>query len=186
MGELINDFDLARVGKAGAKFDPEKARWFNHQYLQLGDLEQLADRFLAINQDKQISASRETVLEILAMVRERADFPQELWDHCHFFFNGPTSYDEKVVKKRWNEDTAAQMQALASVIEQVEEFRPDHIEKQVKEAIAENEWGMGAVMNAWRLLLVGAAAGPSLFEMAAILGKEEVLSRIQRGIQALS
>ena len=184
--ELIRDFDLEKVGKAGAKFDPDKARWFNHQHLQMAPLEDLADSFQEILAGKGVQASPEMVREVVQLVKERADFVSDLWEQSSFFFIAPESYDEKVVKKRWKEETPALMQALSDLLQHIEPFTADHIEHEVKSAIEAREWGMGAVMNAWRLLLVGAAQGPSLFHMAEILGKEEVLGRIETGINRLS
>jgi glutamyl-tRNA synthetase len=110
----------------------------------------------------------------------------ELWDQSSFFFVAPETYDEKVVKKRWKESTPGLMRALSELLEHIEPFTTGKIESEVKSAIEAREWGMGAVMNAWRLLMVGTAKGPSLFHMAALLGKEEVLRRIEAGIKRLS
>lgn len=184
--ELIRDFDLEKVGKAGAKFDPDKARWFNHQYLQMAPLEDLAASFEKILSVKGAEASPEMVREVVAIVRERADFVSDLWEQSSFFFFPPESYDEKVVKKRWKEQTPELMRALSEILQGIKSFTAENIEHEVKTAIEANEWGMGAVMNAWRLLLVGASQGPSLFHMAEILGKEEVLKRIETGINRLS
>jgi glutamyl-tRNA synthetase len=184
--ELTRDFDLEKVGKAGAKFDPDKARWFNHQYLQLAPTEELAASFEKILLEKGVQADPDMVQEVVLLVRELADFVSELWDQSSFFFQAPESYDEKVVKKRWKESTPDLMRALSDLLQRTEPFTAEKIENEVKAEIEAREWGMGAVMNTWRLLLVGAAQGPSLFHMAEILGKEEVLKRIETGINRLS
>jgi glutamyl-tRNA synthetase len=184
--ELVQDFDLEKVGKAGAKFDPGKARWFNHQYLQMAPVEELAVSFQKTLEGKGVQASPAMVREVVQLVRERADFVSDLWEQSSFFFIAPESYDEKVVKKRWKEGTPELMRALSDLLQRIEPFTAENIESEVKAAIEAREWGMGAVMNAWRLLLVGAAQGPSLFHMAEILGKEEVLRRIETGINHLS
>lgn len=184
--ELTRDFDLEKVGKAGAKFDPDKARWFNHHYLQQASLEGLAASFGSVLSEKGVQADPETVRSVLQLVRERANFVSELWEQSSFFFIAPGSYDEKVVSKRWKEETPDLMRALAEVLGRIEPFTAENIENEVKSEIQSREWGMGAVMNAWRLLLVGAAQGPSLFHLAEILGKQEVLDRIEAGIKQLS
>ncbi|MDF1572572.1 MAG: glutamate--tRNA ligase [Bacteroidales bacterium] len=184
--ELPHDFDLQKVGKAGAKFDHDKARWFNHQYLQQAPGEELATSFEKVLAEKGVQASPEMVLEVVQLVRERADFVSDLWEQSSFFFRAPESYDEKVVKKRWKESTPELMRALSDLLQHIDPFTAEHIEREVKAEIEAREWGMGAVMNAWRLLLVGAAQGPSLFHIAEILGKEEVLKRIETGINRLS
>ena len=184
--ELIRDFDLEKVGKAGAKFDPDKARWFNHQYLQQAPVETLAASFEKVLAEKGVQADSSKVRDVLELVRERADFVSDLWEQSSFFFIAPDSYDEKVVKKRWKEQTPELMRALSDLLQRIDPFIAEHIEREVKAEIEAREWGMGAVMNAWRLLLVGAAQGPSLFQMAEILGKEEVLKRIETGINRLS
>jgi glutamyl-tRNA synthetase len=186
LDELTRDFDLQKVGKAGAKFDPDKARWFNHQYLQQAPVGELAASFEQVLAGKGIHPSREMVREVVQLVRERADFVSDLWEQSSFFFRPPESYDEQVVKKRWKEQTPELMRALSDLLQRIDPFTAEDIEREVKAAIEAREWGMGAVMNAWRLLLVGAAQGPSLFHMAEILGKEEVLRRIETGINRLS
>ncbi len=183
--ELISDFDLENVGRSGAKFDPEKARWFNHQYLQEADVDELTGLFMEILAKKQISAPQQSVKTIVELIRERADFVADLWEQSDFFFMPPESYDEQVIKKRWKEDTPELMQSLAEILESAEPFNAEHLESLVKGEIATRQWNMGAVMNAWRLLLVGASRGPSLFTIAELLGKEEVLRRIRTGIEKI-
>jgi len=184
--ELITDFDLGKVGRSGAKFDPEKARWFNHHYLQERSVAELAGLFTPVLNEKGIDAEPSFIERVVEAIRERADFVSDFWEQSDFFFQAPDSYDEKVVKKRWKEDTPELMQALNEVLAGIEDFSADRIEEIVKSVITERGWGMGAVMNAWRLLLVGTSRGPSLFILAEILGKDEVLSRIRTGIEELS
>jgi len=185
LDELVRDFDLQKVGHSGARFDPDKARWFNHQYLQQMPVESLAVSFGQVLQKMGVKADDRQVEQVIALTRERADFVSDLWEHAGFFFVAPAGYNEKAVKKRWKEDSAEMMRGLMEVLENIESFDAATIEAQVKAAIETNEWGMGKVMNAWRLLMVGDLKGPSLFAMAAILGKEEVLRRIERGIAEL-
>jgi len=185
MDELIENFDLDRVGKAGAKFDPDKARWFNHQYLQSRDINEVSRKFDEILREKNIKADPEKVQKICSLVRERADFIHEIWDQADFFFEPPSVYDPKVVKKRWKENTPELMTALAKVIDECEAFNAQALEKAVKGWIEKEELGMGAVMNAWRLTLVGASRGPGLFDISEIIGKKETISRIHKAIEVL-
>ena len=186
LDELIRDFDLEKVGRSGAKFDPEKARWYNHHYLQQAPVEDLSNAYLEILKERGIEAGSGQVIRVVELIKERADFISDLWDQSWFFFQAPGEYDEQVVKKRWNEQTPELMQSLAEILEGISPFTAESIEEIVKGEINAREWGMGAVMNAWRLLLVGTSMGPSLFHMAEILGKEEVIRRIKAGIQRLA
>ncbi len=183
--ELISDFDLLKVGRAGAKFDPDKARWFNHQYLQLKNDEELAADFNSVLEQKGFSADLKKSTSIIALVKQRVNFVSEIWDQTFFFFEAPTSYDEKVVKKKWKEDSSSLMTSLMDILSECKPFNAEALELKVKSEIESREWGMGAIMNVWRLLLVGTLMGPGLFDIAEILGKEEVLNRMKKGIEFL-
>ena len=116
----------------------------------------------------------------------RISFIHELWEQSWFFFKAPSSYDPAVVKKRWKEDTPDKLKKVAETLMQCEPFTVESVEKVVKGLITDNQWGMGAIMNPWRLLLVGAAKGPGLFDLAAFLGKDEVISRMNSGIERIN
>ncbi|MCA1746807.1 MAG: glutamate--tRNA ligase, partial [Bacteroidales bacterium] len=183
--ELVKDFDLEKVGRSGAKFDPDKAKWYNHQYLQQQPVGELARLFAAMLEERGVQPDKKRVETIVELTRERAVFVADLWEHAGFFFEAPAGYEENAVKKRWKEDSPALMQALSEVLTAIEPFEAATLEERVKAEIAQRGWNMGAVMNAWRLLLVGDLKGPSLFKTAEILGKEEVLRRIEHGTKAL-
>lgn len=183
--EMVEAFELSDVGKAGAKFDPDKARWFNHRYMQIKDVSDIADEFSKILEKKNIDADRGKVEKVVELVRERADFVSDLWDDADFFFIPPEEYDKKTVKKRWKDNTARMMEELMDVLKECEPFDAENMEKKVKPWIEEKEYGMGAVMNAWRLCLVGASRGPGVFDIAEILGKEETLSRMKKAIEVI-
>ncbi|MCA1747877.1 MAG: glutamate--tRNA ligase, partial [Bacteroidales bacterium] len=136
-------------------------------------------------EERGVQPNKKRVETIVELTRERAVFVSDLWEHAGFFFEAPGGYEEKVVQKRWKEDSAALMQALSEVLTAIEPFDAATLEERVKAEIDARGWNMGAVMNAWRLLLVGDLKGPSLFKTAEILGKEEVLRRIERGTKAL-
>lgn len=180
--ELVKDFDLSKVGKAGAKFDPDKARWFNHHYMQEKSSKELSGLFWPILAEKEISVSEDKLEVIVDSVKERADFIANLWEQSSFFFEAPSIYDEDVVKKQWKGDTAELMSSMAEYLKTIDPFEESTMEERVKAEIVAKEWGMGKIMAPLRLLLVGESKGPSLFKIMEILGKEEVLKRIKNGL----
>ena len=182
--ELENAFDLNRVHKSGAKFDPEKNKWFNHQYLVKRDDADLAKSFAPIVAEKGITVSENVLTKIVSLIKERADFVSEFWELSDFFFVAPTAYDEKA-SKNWKEETPALMQELISVVEEITDFTSMNIETIVKDWMTKNEIGMGKVMQPFRLSLVGALKGPHLFDIVEVIGKEETVKRIQKAIATL-
>jgi glutamyl-tRNA synthetase len=185
MEELSRLFSLERVVKSGARFDIEKAKMFNQHYLR-----EKTDLFLAremrpLLEEAQFIASDEKLMRIAGLMKERAVFVRDLFSQSRFFFLAPEEYDEKVVKKRWKEDTPDQMRALSVLLQDIHPFSSEETESQVKAWITEKEYPMGAIMNALRLCLVGEAAGPHLFDILELLGKEESLARIARAIDTL-
>jgi len=184
LDELENAFDLSRVHKAGAKFDPEKNKWFNHQYLIKTNDADLAKSFAPIVAEKGISISENVLTKIVSLIKERADFVSEFWELSDFFFVAPTSYDEKA-RKNWKEETPALMQELISVLSEITAFTSLNIETIVKDWMTKNEIGMGKVMQPFRLSLVGALRGPHLFDIVELIGKEETISRIEKAIDSL-
>lgn len=185
MEELIRLFDLGKCSKAGARFDFMKGRWFNHEYIQKADNRRLAEQFLPIVREHGIDEPIERVEKVVEMMKNRVDFVKELWDLCSFFFIAPEKYDEKTVKKRWKENSAEVMTNLASLLEELEDFSLSHQEEVVTKWVEDNELGMGNVMNAWRLTLVGEGKGPHMFDISSFLGKEETLRRMRRAIDVL-
>jgi glutamyl-tRNA synthetase len=182
--ELVEAFDLNRVHKSGAKFDPEKNKWFNHQYLIKQNDADLAKDFTPILVEKGVDFSKFDIKRIVSLIKERAHFVSEFWDLTDFFFQAPTSYDEKA-SKNWKEETPALMQELISTLEYIDGFDSANIEAIVKDWLTKNEIGMGKVMQPFRLSLVGALKGPHLFDIVEIIGKEETISRIQKAIATL-
>lgn len=182
--ELVEKFDLNRVHKAGAKFDPDKNKWFNHQYLQKQDDESLAKSYAPILYEKGIDVDYTSLVKIVSLVKERANFVSEFWEMSNFFFEAPTSYDEKA-SKNWKEDTPRTMQELISVLENISDFTSANIEFVVKDWMTQNEIGMGKVMQPFRLSLVGALKGPHLFDIVELIGKEETIKRLEKAIDSL-
>ncbi|MBZ0242029.1 MAG: glutamate--tRNA ligase, partial [Bacteroidales bacterium] len=186
MDELIEAFSLERVGKSGSKFDPEKAKWFNHQYLIKKSDQEIADEWIAwLKSEKKLEIAADKALKIVSLIKERVQFVHELWDEAIFFIEASQSYDEKVVKKRWKADSPSQMESLAQQLEAITDFTASTLDEKLKSWITENELSMGAVMNALRLLLVGAAKGPHLGDIMEVIGKTESLARIRKGIKIL-
>ncbi len=186
MSELIDLFSLDRVSKSGAKFDYEKGKWFNHQYIQSKSLDELTDLYQHILVDKEIIEDSEKVQNIVGLVRERANFVKDLWEQSSFFFVAPDTYDETAVKKRWKADTANQMSQLIDVLVNIDDFSAHSQEDIVKSWIEQNAMGMGAVMNAFRLSIVGASKGPHMFDITEIIGKEETIARLKKAIDVLA
>lgn len=185
--ELAATFDLKRVHKSGAKFDPEKNKWFNHQYLIQKSDEELAKQFLPIvaEQTGKIEAIEINKLtRIVSLIKERAHFVNEFWELSNFFFEEPTAYDEKAAKN-WKEETPQLMKNLIEVLNEIDDFTSNTIETIVKEWMTRNEIGMGKIMQPFRLSLVGALKGPHLFDIVEIIGKEETIKRIQKAVTTL-
>lgn len=186
MDELIENFSIDRVGKSGSRFDPEKARWFNRQYMARMSNEELADSFIELIEKKGFKASPGKVLRLTAMVRERADFLNDMWTQSDFFFIAPASFSPEVVKKRWTADSPAQIAGLISLFVDTDDLSPAVAEKRVKEWAVERSYNTGAILNLLRLLLVGDLKGPALFDIIDWLGKEETINRLRSGLDILS
>lgn len=198
--ELTEMFTLKRCSKSGAKFDFEKGKWFNTQYLQKKTNDELAVLFDEILKNKSICTTSETsipnfgsacfsksyVAKAIGYIKERAGFVSELWDQSHFFFIRPSTYVEKNVQKFWKPETPGLMRELMDVLNAIEDFQPEVMEPVVLNWITEKEYKMGAVMNAFRLSLVGASQGPHLFDIAGMIGKEETLLRLNHAIEQLN
>ena len=178
--ELIQEFDLKRVSKSGAKFSLEKTKWFQQQYMQTKNIEELTDLFLPILKEKGISKNKEYVKKVIAFIKERALFVSDFWELSSFFFETPNTYDEKALKKIWKSDTTNLMNQLIEIIENIEIFSSENTEKEIKDWITQKEMGFGKVMQPLRLSLVGKLAGPHLFDIMAMIGKDESIKRIKK------
>ena len=191
MQELINQFSLERVSKSGAKFDYEKGKWFNHQYLQLKSNEELAEQFMPIllastPYTLHPTPSLETVAKVIGLTKDRVNFVSELWEQVNFFFVAPEEYDEKSLKKRWKEDSPKHMTEMLTLLEGHEDWSAEGLDNLIMPWIAKKEYGVGIVMNAFRICLVGAARGPHIWNITNVLGKEETLRRVRKALTKLS
>ena len=186
MDELIKLFDLNNCSKSGAKFDYEKGKWFNHQYIQKRSNKEIAEMFIPVLKSNGIeNADIAYVEKVVGMMKERVNFVPELWGQAYYFFVAPTEYDEKVRKKRWKEDSATQLSELSEVISAREPFDVEGTEECVKAWIEQKGYSLGNIMNAVRLALVGQGIGPHIFQITEAIGKEETIKRISHAIKTL-
>lgn len=185
MDELIHLFSLEKCSKSGAKFDFEKGKWFNHQYIQLSSNKEIANIFYPMLEEKGVDVNIEYVETVVGLVKERVNFVKELWEQSFFFFKAPVEYDEKVVKKRWKEDSPVLMTKLVDVLKNIDDFSAHNQEEVVKAWIESKGYHLGNIMNAFRLAVVGESKGPHMFDITATIGKEETLSRIERAIREI-
>lgn len=185
MDELIQLFSIERCSKSGAKFDFEKGKWFNHQYIQLADNQYITTLFMPILKKHSVDADEAYVEKVVGLVKERVSLIPELWEQSSFFFLSPESYDEKTVKKRWKEESSAQMTELVDVLENISDFSSHNQEEVVKKWIESKEYHLGNVMNAFRLAIVGESKGPHMFDITATIGKDETLKRLRTAIDKL-
>lgn len=180
MDELIRYFNLEKVSKSGARFDPEKAKWFNAQYLHWKSNAELTALFLPILSEHQVTGVPvDKVERIVGLIKERATFVSDFWNLSHYFFRAPDSYDPKAVSKFWKGDNPDHLQELRRILERVEDFTAEPLEKAAKDWITENGLPMGQIMNTVRLALVGASEGVGVFEIAEIIGRPEFLKRVE-------
>jgi len=184
--ELVEAFDLSRVSKSGAKFSPDKTKWFNQQYLQTKSNEELTALYIPILEEKGITADENFTQKIVSLIKERATFVADFWELSSFFFENPSEYDEKAAKKQWKETTGELMQELITVISNIEDFTIENAQTEIKGWITSKEIGFGKVMQPLRLSLVGKLAGPDLFDIMTMIGKENTIARIKNAIEKLS
>ena len=185
MDELIKLFNVEHISKSGAKFNVEKARWFQHEYFQMLNDEQVADYLEAQLKEHGIGAEHDYVVKVAALMKERITFPSELWDTCCYFFQAPTEYDPAAVKKRWKAGMTTHMAKVIEILNTVP-FEYDAIHQALLEDyIKGNELNMGSVMNSLRLAVVGKTVGPDMLTLVMLLGKEETIRRVQRAIDTI-
>lgn len=185
MDELIAQFSLDRVSKSGARFQPEKARWFNQQYMHIKRNDELTDMFIPILLEKGIAWEREKIEQIVGLVKERATFVNDFWELSSYFFIAPIHYDEKTAKKFWKGENPARIAALREVLFKEQDFSAANLERVIHEWIEKNGYPMGQVMNSLRLAIVGASTGPGLADICDVIGKPETMSRIDNALKKI-
>ena len=184
LNELIKEFDLARVNKAGARFDPDKTKWYNHHYMQQQlDLD-LATQFKAI-QPELAEQDVNYIALVVGIIKERATFVSDFWELSHFFFSSPIAYDEKASNKSLKEDTKAILTKVIDLVKATDDFTVEQLQNHIKGWITTNEIGFGKVMMPLRLALVGALQGPDVFDIMFMIGKEDTVKRIETLIETL-
>ena len=183
--ELVEAFSMDRVSKSGAKFNPEKAKWFNHEYLiRRTDAELLNDATPYLHGYENMY-DRPTMERICGLVKERLHFVKEIWEQVHFFFEAPTQYDEKAVAKRWKPETPAIMNELINIIGEMEVFNVESMENTIPEWITSHQYHSGNTYNSIRICLVGEAKGPHLYDIMEIIGRDETVKRIQKALSVI-
>ena len=185
MQELIEAFSIERVGKSGSKFDPEKAKWFNHQYLQKKTNNQLSMEFREILRTHGKHEDIVDLESLIGMVKERVSFVKDIWAQTDFFFKTPETYDQEVIKKRWKEDSASLLLELKEELKKIDDFSAGSTEPVIKAWIEKKGYNTGAIMTVFRLVIVGASRGPHIFDIIGWIGKEETLNRIDRGVSII-
>ncbi len=183
MDELVNAFELERVHKAGARFDPDKIKWFNHHYMQEQNNDELASAFKSIQPELKY-VDEDYVSMVVGLIKERATFVSDFWELSSFFFAAPKTYDEKAAKKAWKEDTDAIMKELASVINSTNVESAEQLQSEIKEWITKKDIGFGKVMQPLRLALVGDLKGPDLFQIMFMIGRDATVRRIELAIDS--
>jgi glutamyl-tRNA synthetase len=186
MEELCEAFSIERVGKSGARFDPEKTKWFNHQYFIKKSDQELGELLMPLLEAKGIIAEPAMAVRVCGMVKERCSFVSEIWDQSYFLFQAPTTYDEKIVSKRWKDDVPAIMGEIAGFFETLEQWDSAvAIKEPFSELVTAKGWNFGTVMNSLRLCLVGGSFGPDIFEICDLIGQPETVSRIKKAISTI-
>lgn len=185
MPELIEAFSIERIGKAGAKFDIQKAQWFNQQYLRAKTDEELAQFFLDSLQKENIQCSNEKALKIAGIMKERVTFPKDFWEQGKFFFFAPEKFDESVASKKWNDDAVKVLTAYVAAIQKLDSVDAATAKSTLEAVTAALNIGTGKILQALRLSLTGAAGGPDLMIIMEIIGKDEIVKRIGYALRTL-
>jgi glutamyl-tRNA synthetase len=195
LDELIEAFDLKKVHKAGARFDPDKIKWFNHHYMQQQSNDDLAKIFkLEVDENVTLSAVERSqsddidtdyIALVIGLIKERAAFISDFWNLSSFFFEAPKNYDEKASKKAFKDETPELMTELISIINSIDDFTVENLQTEIKGWITSKEIGFGKVMMPLRLALVGALQGPNVFDIMFMIGKNETIKRIENAVDSI-
>lgn len=182
MNELITAFSLERINKAGAKFDIQKAQWFNQQYLKATSNEILADQLI---RESGQSISRDNAVKIVSIMKERVTFPREIWEQGKFFFTAPMGYDEAVISKKWNDEAVTVITAYKNALTKEPAIDSTSAKKVLESAAASVNIGVGKIMQALRVAVTGNGSGPDLMMTMEILGKEELIKRLEHALNTI-
>lgn len=185
MDELVDAFTLERIGKSGAKFDINKAKWFNQQYIKSKPNEMLAKFLLETLEKQNIVCEEAKAIQIVGLLKERVNFPSDFWTQGVYFFNAPSTYEEKIVRKKWTSEAVLILSEYATELENIEELTSETAKSTLLVVLDRNEIAIGKIMQSLRLALTGAGMGPELMEIIALLGNKEVIKRIEVAIEKL-
>lgn len=188
MDELIEKFSFDHCSRSGAKFAFDKGRWFNHEYLQKISDEELASLFKPVLKANGVNPDDFTdnyIARAVGLVKSRINFVADLWEQARFFFKAPEEYAEKDIRKRWKEDTPEILTALIALLRDLSDFSAAAAEPVVLQWVSDNGYHLGNVMNAFRLCLVGECKGPHIFDITELIGRDETIARIERGIERI-
>lgn len=184
MDELISAFSLEKVSKAGARFNPEKAKWFNAQYIRKCDDAKLAELLLPMLAEKGVSTTAERAAKAVSLIKERATFPKDLLPLTEYMFVAPSNYDEKSVAKFWKPENVENLKKLAAKLAEFDKITAAETEPAIHQWIVDNQMSMGQLMNTLRIAILGISQGPSIFDICEFIGKDETLRRIDAAMQA--
>ena len=184
--ELIPAFSLDRIVRSGAKFNADKAKWFNQEYLRKRSNAQLAAEFMPILEEKGLQVNPAYVETVVGLIKERAHFVHDFWELSSFFFEAPTTYDPQTVQKFWKAENLPLLQQTVAFVQQLADFSKEHVEEALHQFIVENGMPMGKVMNGLRLMLVGASKGPGVADIIAAIGKDAFTARCEQAFAVLN
>ena len=188
MEELINAFSLERIHKAGAKFDPEKAKWINQQYLRMQNDADIAERFIPVLKEKNVSATRltlEYVTVAVGLLKEKIHFENELWNAGSYLFIAPTSLDEQILLKKWNAPAELFFTSFITILKSHMEWQPSSLENLFKESATKMGINPGSMMQLFRVIISGVGMGVALFDMVTLIGKEDACNRIEYALSEI-
>ena len=183
MDELVEAFTIERIGKAGAKFDIQKARWFNQQYIKAKPDDVLADYLLEDLKKEQIECSREKAIKISHLLKDRVTYPHDFWLQGKFLFSAPTEFDQQVISKKWNDDVIRVLHAFRDEISLLPAVNAGNVKSALEKVTTQLSIGIGKIMQPLRVCLTGAASGPDLMTSMEILGRDEILGRIDYALK---
>jgi len=183
--ELVQEFSLDRVSKSGAKFDPEKTKWFNQQYLRAKTDTELAKKFIPVLTQKGIKADENYIEQVCKLIKEKSHFINEFWELGNYFFTEPAEYDKEVIKKRWNENSAKFIFELKEAFKTCSDFTAAETEKLFKQTAEKLGINPGHVMQLFRVCISGVGGGPALFEVVTLLGKEKIVQRLETALNKI-
>ena len=183
--ELVEAFSVERIGKSGTKFDLDKIRWYNQQYIKAKPNKELASYLLVEAEKEGVECSPEKAAKIVGMLKERVNFPNEFWGNASYFFSDPENYDEKVVKKKWNENTKEVLSELIDKLEAASSFSGNELKEILAEIAEAKGFGVGKFMQPLRTATTGLGMGPELTDVLDLLGKETVVNRLKKAVDVI-